>query len=120
MASTEGAMICCIRSVTSIPPDLRQTNRASKAQCGMREERNKKSGPVAHPDASRQGPFWRDYRIVWDHEGNIAKLRHVARIFHNPSPAIWVTGSSCPHSSSSGEEWGKEIRTSRHTTSSHT
>src|SRR3954452_7284310 len=74
MASTEGAMICCIRSVASIPPDLKQTDWASEAQYGKREGRNKKSGPVAHPDANRQGPFWRDHRIVWDHEGEYSEV----------------------------------------------
>jgi hypothetical protein len=29
---------------------------------------------VAHPDASRQGPFWRDHRIVWDHEGEYSEV----------------------------------------------
>src|SRR3954453_22991394 len=75
MASTEGAMICCIRSVASIPPDLRQTDRALETRCKKREERNKKSGPVAHPDANRQSPFWRDHRIVWDHEGEYSEVK---------------------------------------------
>src|SRR3954471_15365214 len=88
MASTEGAMICCIRSVASIPPDLRQTDRASETRCKKPEEQNKKVGqwPTRmRAGKARFGGTTGSYGIT---EGNIAKLRHVARIFHNPLPAI--------------------------------
>src|SRR4051812_5971987 len=120
MASTDGAMICCIRSVASIPPDLRQTDRASETRCKKPEEQNKKVGqwPTRmRAGKARFGGTTGSYGIT---EGNIAKLRHVARIFHNQSPAIAYRqqlpiasncqghlGARCPFLPERGDREGK-------------
>src|SRR3954462_15284540 len=93
MASTEGAMICCIRSVASIPPDLRQTDRASETRCKKPEEQNKKVGqwPTRmRTGKARFGGTTGSYGIT---KGKIAKLwrvarilRYAARIFHKLPP----------------------------------
>src|SRR5688572_25702895 len=91
MASTDGAMICCIRSVASIPPDLRRADRACETP--FRENhrpKKQKSGPVAHPDANRHDPFWRDHRIVWDHGREYSQFTARRKDFPQSSRAAAV------------------------------
>src|SRR3954464_14888141 len=88
MASTEGAMIFCIRSVASIPPDLKQRLGFRKPEAENEKSEIKKVGqwPTRmRTSKARFGGTAGSYGIT---EGNIAKLRHVARIFHNLSPGL--------------------------------